>query len=157
MSSRMLATPIRHLRDTNDPPSPRNLPTRNTSGWWETCRWRQRLGMGRTMGAQGPEMRPQGREEEEDTQTPSNAQVAFAEASRQDRRVRLISHSYRLKCFDPGPLVDRLSLRNSWNSPARGRGLATSSREPSLFREHLCTRLPLPTVNISSLFHHKKS
>jgi len=44
----------------------------------------------------------------------------------------VISRSHRLKCFDPGPLVDGLSLRDSWNSPARDRSLVTTRWSGSL-------------------------
>jgi len=63
------------------------------------------------------------------------AQVAFAETGRQDqRRVRFIPHFHRLACFNLNPLVDKLSLRNSWNFPARNCGLASarSSKNPSV-------------------------
>jgi len=71
---------------------------------------------------------------------PFSVTQIFAEAGRQDlRRVRFILHFYRLTCCKLDPLVGGLFPRNSWNSPARNRGLVTtmSSRNLSVLRTHL--------------------
>ena len=105
----MLATPIRRLRDTAD--LPQKL-VNNEYIWLTGDRAVEgKIGDGERWGC-GVQRWGGG---EEDTQPLLDAQVVFAEAGRQGRRrVRFISHFHRSTCFNFGPLVDGLSLWNSW-------------------------------------------